>query len=82
MGNYQIKINIEIEESKNSITDEYNKTKDGGITCTISETEAINIDKCENALLKINYEALREALSKHLEEISKKKPLKQERMEI
>ena len=82
MGNYQIKINIEIEESKNSITNEYNKTEDGGITCTISETEAINIDKCENALLKINYKALREALSKHLEEISKKKPLKQERMEI
>ena len=82
MGNYQIKINIEIEESKNPITDKYNKIKDGGITCTISETEAINIDKCENALLKINYEALREALSKHLEEISKKKPLKQEKMEI
>ncbi len=82
MGNYQIKINIEIEESKNSITNEYYKTEDGGITCTISETEAINIDKCENALLKINYEALRAALSKHLEEISKKKPLKQERMEI
>ena len=73
MGNYQIKINIEIEESKNSITSEYNKTADGSITCTISETEAINIDKCENALLKINFEALREALSRHLEEISKKK---------
>jgi hypothetical protein len=77
MGNYQIKVNLEIVESKNSITNEYNKTEDGSITFTISETEAIDIDKCENALLKINYEALREALSKHLEEISKKKPLKQ-----
>ena len=74
MGNYQIKVNIEIVESKDSITNEPNKTKDGGLKFTISEADAISIDKCENALLKINYKAVREAISKHLEEISKKNP--------
>lgn len=76
MGNYQIKVNIEIVESKDSITNEPNKTGDGGFRLTISEADAISIDKCENALLRINYKAVREAISKHLEEISKKKRLK------
>lgn len=74
MGNYEIKINIEIVESEESITNGPNKTEGDGFKFTISEADAINIDKCENALLKVNYEALREALSKHLEELSKKSP--------
>jgi hypothetical protein len=74
MGNYQIKINIEIVESKDTTTNSPNKTEGGSFKFTISEADAINIDKCESALLKANYEAVREALSKHLEEVSKKSP--------
>lgn len=77
MGNYEIKVNIEIVESKNSTTNKPNRTEDGCFKLTICGQDAINIDKCENALLKTNYEAIRDALSRHLQEISKKKPLKQ-----
>lgn len=76
MGNYQIKVNIEIVECKDLITNNIDKTADGDFRFTINEADAINIDKCEHALLKVNYPALREALSKHLEDISKKKPSK------
>ena len=76
MGNYQIKVNIEIVESKDSLSNNPHKTKDGCFNITLSEADAINIDKIENALLNTNYEAIRDALSSHLQELSKKKPLK------
>lgn len=79
MGNYQIKVNIEIVECKDSITNTIDKTADGEFRFTISEAEAINIDKCEHALLEVNYPAVREAISKHLENISKKKPSRQKK---
>jgi hypothetical protein len=75
MGNYEIKVNIEILETEKSTTNKPNGTEDGCFKLTICEQDAISIDKCENALLRTNYEAIRDALSKHLEEISKKKAL-------
>lgn len=72
MSNYQIKVNIEIVESKDSLGNNPKKTKDGCFNITISEADAINIDKIENALLKTNYEAIRDAISRHLQKLSKK----------
>lgn len=74
MGNYEIKVNIEIVETEKSTTNKPNGTGDGCFKLTICEQDAISIDKCENALLRTNYEAIRDALSRHLEEISKKSP--------
>lgn len=73
MGNYEIRVNIEIVETNDPVENEPAKTKDGSFKFIISESEAVSIDKCEKAFLWTNYEAIRDAVSKHLTEISKKK---------
>jgi hypothetical protein len=72
MGNYKIKVNVEIVESKDTIMDQPNKTKEGCFEFTIPEADAISIGRCEKALLETNYEAIRDAISRHLGEVSKK----------
>jgi hypothetical protein len=42
----------------------------------IDGKDAVSIDQSEKALLSTAYPSIREALSKHLENISKKKSLK------
>lgn len=69
---YKIKVNVEIEEYPISEFGNPIKKKDGYFEMSISEEQAISIDKCEKALLLTNYEAMRDALSKHLTEVSKK----------
>ena len=73
MGNYEIRVNVEIVETNDPVNNEPVKTKDGSFKLNISESEAISIDKCEKKLLWTNYETIRDALSKHLTEASKKK---------
>ena len=77
MGNYKIKVNVELVECDAS---EHNlqKEMDGNFTMTISEADAINIDNCENSVLRTVHPAIREAISRHLSEISKKKLLKKQ----
>ncbi len=74
MGTYEIRVNIEIVESDDSVNSGPVKNKDGNFRFNISESEAISIDKCEKALLWTNYEAIRDAISNHLTEMSKKSP--------
>ena len=77
MGNYKIKINVELIEC-NDETKEHDlkQDKNGNFTMTISEKDAMSIDLCERAVLMTAHPTIREAISKHLSEISKKKPLK------
>ena len=76
MKNYKIRVNIEIVECDEQETENPVRQNNGSLTMTISEKDAINIDNCENALLRTSHPAIREAVSKHLSEISKKKFLK------
>ena len=78
MGKYKIKVKVELIECNDDKEKEHDPTKqeDGSFTMTISESDAISIDKCENALLKTAHPTIREAISRHLSEVSKKKPLK------
>jgi hypothetical protein len=69
MGNYKIRINIGIYDGSD-ISDGVVVASDGDL----SETEAESIDAVEKALLNVNKDALVKAISRHLEEISKKKP--------
>lgn len=78
MGNYKIKVNVEIVECPESELSDPVKKKDGCFEMNISEEAAISIDKCEKALLSTNYETIRDAISKHLTEVSKKKPWNKE----
>ena len=76
---YNIKVNIEFVECEASVVDDPVKHTEGGFTISISETDAINIDKCEQSALKTVYPAIRDAVSNHLTSMSKKKSAKMEK---
>jgi hypothetical protein len=74
MKNYKIKVHVEIVECEEAEGREPKKASDGGFEMIIEEATAASIDECEKALLETNYEALRDAIGKHLTAVSKKKP--------
>ncbi len=75
MNGYKIRMKVEIVPCHDSPSDEPVIQEDGSVQITLAEPDALNIDRCERALLQTAYPTLREALSKHLSEMSKKKPL-------
>jgi hypothetical protein len=75
MSRYKIRVHIEMLPCDDAPTDTPVKEQDGSLSLVLSETDAISIDACEQALLQTTYPTLREALSTHLSELSKKKPL-------
>ncbi|MDM8561043.1 hypothetical protein [Candidatus Parabeggiatoa sp. HSG14] len=72
-SNYKIKVNIEIVECNDETQLDPHQQKEGHFEFGIEDEQGCSIDKCEQALLKANYPALREALSAHLTQVSKKK---------
>lgn len=74
MDKYKIRMKVEIVPCTESATHKPVERDDGSFEITIAEPDALNIDKCERALLQTAYPTLREALSRHLSEMSKKKP--------
>ena len=77
MGNYRIKVNVELVECSEAEHDP-SKQEGGSFTMTISEQDAVSIDNCEKAVLRTANPTIREAISKHLSEISKKRLLKKQ----
>ena len=75
MDTYKIRMNVEMVSCTESPTHEPVEQGDGSVEITMAEPDAINIDIYEQALLQTAYPALREALSTHFSELSKKKPL-------
>ena len=78
MGKYEIRVKVEFVEKGND-TQEHGPIKkdNGSFVLTISEQDAISIDNCERAVLMAAHPTIRDAISKHLSEISKKKALEQ-----
>jgi len=78
MGKYKIKVKVEIVESDQQNENEHGpqEQNDGSFTMIIDEKDAVSIDNSEKALLETAYPTIRHALSKHLEQVSKKKSLK------
>ncbi len=72
MGKYKIKVKVELVECTEAKKHDPSKQEDGSFTMTISELDAVSIDNCEKAVLRTAYPTIREAISKHLSEISKK----------
>ena len=72
MGNYKIKVQVEIVECSDTELSSPNKIEAGSFEMKINEAQAISIDDCEQALLQTNYAAVRDALAQHLSEVSKK----------
>ena len=77
MGKYKVQVKVELIECNDDAKEhEPKKEEDGSFTMTISEEDAVSIDNCERAVLMAAHPTIRDAISKHLSEISKKKPLK------
>jgi hypothetical protein len=77
MGNHTIKVNIEIVECSAPEQQEPLKQGAGHFELTLGESDSRSLDRCEQALLKTNAAAMREALSVHFTELSKKVALEQ-----
>ena len=78
MGKFKIRVKVEIVESDQQNEYEHGpqEQNDGSFTMIIDQKDAVSIDNSEKALLETAYPTIRSALSKHLENVSKKKPLK------
>jgi hypothetical protein len=74
MKNHRIRIKVEIAECEEDVSKEEcpQWLGDGEFELRVSGAVASRIDDGEEALLKTNYPAWRDALSKHLAEVSKK----------
>ena len=72
MNNYKIKVNIEIVESIEPVSETPKESIEGIFELIIDPDAAQSIDDCEQYLLETNYLALRAVLSKHLETVAKK----------
>jgi hypothetical protein len=73
MKSRKIRVKIEIVECEEEPEKNPAKVSDGEFEMIISEQQATSIDDCEQALLETNYEAIRDAVRRHMSEVSKKK---------
>ncbi len=75
MKRHRIRVKVEFEEfdSESPIREQPEKVSDGCFEIDLPEPLAIDIDACEQAVLAANFPAIRDALSTHLSEMSKKK---------
>ena len=71
MPNYEIKIQVDIRTTEQDVTPDARPSDDGSFRIVIGRESGQSIDQCERALLAVNYPAIREALSRHLSEVSK-----------
>jgi hypothetical protein len=78
MRNIKVNIRVGFSETEEPVTenDSVEKMDDGSFRMILAYQDEFNIDHLENALLQTSYPALRFALSEHLEQASKKKPIK------
>ena len=71
MSHYEIQIQVHIRKTDRDVTQEVYQAGEGDFRTVISGVSGQSIDACEQALLRVNYPALRDALSGHLSEVSK-----------
>jgi hypothetical protein len=76
MGKYRIKVKVELVECDDAEDNGMQKEADGHFSMTIDEKDAISIDNCEKSILLTAYPSIRDAISAHLSEVSKKKRTK------
>jgi len=73
MKNTKIKIKIEFEDTNSDVNLDAKKLEDGTFEIIFSQEEENIIDRSEQALLQVNYPAIRDAISNYLSDYSKKK---------
>jgi len=81
MKRHRIRVKVEFEEIDSGIESfncEPRKVDDGCFEIDLDGKFAMDIDVCEQSLLAANFPAIRDALSVHLAEMSKKKTIEEE----
>ncbi len=73
MNRYQISVDVKIEACEGSVDTNPVEQADGSFRLMISDETASSIDDCEQALLRTNFAAVRQAVAAHLSTLSKKK---------
>jgi hypothetical protein len=75
MKAHKIRIKVEIVECEEPepVSGEIVRGADGAVELVMSGEQAVSIDDCEEAVWRANYPAIREAVARHLGEVSKKK---------
>jgi hypothetical protein len=71
-SNYKVKVQIEIIECPDAVTDTPHQEGEGVFASIISAEQAQSIDVCEQILLRTNYVALRDAFTAHLSATSRR----------
>jgi hypothetical protein len=69
-----IKVDIRSTEEPKPEGEEVERLEQGHFRLVLEGDKELDIDGLEQALLQVNYPALRDALSSHLEATAKKKP--------
>jgi hypothetical protein len=73
MPNYEIKVQVDIRPTEQDVTPNVAPCDDGSFRIVIGRDCGQSIDPCEQALLAVNYPAIREALavgSQHIVDIA------------
>jgi len=81
MGKYRIRVKVELVQCDGAKASGLEKEGEGHFSMTIDEKEAVSIDNCEKSVLLTAYPTIRDAISTHLSEISKKKRRKKGRQQ-
>ena len=74
MSQYEISVEIKIQECEGSVDPNPVEQADGSFRLVMADNTASSIDDCEQALLRTNFAAVRQAVAAHLSALSKKKP--------
>ena len=74
MSQYEISVEIKIKECAGSVDTNPVEQADGSFRLVIPDATASSIDECEQAFLRTNFAAVRQAIAAHLSTLSKKKP--------
>ena len=73
MSQYEITVEIKIKECEGSVDTNPVEQADGSFRLVMADKTASSIDDCEQALLRTNLAAVRQAVAAHLSTLSKKK---------
>ncbi len=74
MSKYKINVTVNLVECDAETDDTLMELEDGSYQLTINENAGESKDDCEAAVLKTAFPAIRKALARHLESVSKKNP--------
>ncbi len=73
MSKYKINVTINLVECDEEANDNPMELEDGSYQYTINGDTGESIDDCEKAVLSTAYPAIRDAIGRHMEKVSKKK---------